>query len=209
MKHQRYYLMLLLCLGLLQPIKSQRLLTQADVGKLAESMAGSYNSAKQSEKDTSYYNIVLHMVPIWPNEKNGKYLYVEQAMATQMDKPYRQRVYHLQLADDSTITSTVFEISSASTFINAWKLPHVLEQLTSDSLISRQGCAIYLRKNEDGNFVGSTKAKECLSTLRGAAYATSEVVIYKSKMVSWDRGWNAEDKQVWGAVKAGYQFIKE
>lgn len=204
-----FIMLLMCCMLLLQELQSQRILSPLDVSQLAETMAGSYSSARQAEKDTSYYAIALHMVPIWPEEKIGKYLYVEQAMASQLDKPYRQRVYHLQLADDSTITSTVYELNNPSAFINAWKLPHLLEALNKDSLVSRQGCAIYLRKNEEGNYAGSTRAKECVSSLRGATYATSEVVIYKNKMISWDRGWNNEDKQVWGAVKAGYQFIKE
>jgi hypothetical protein len=28
-------------------------------------------------------------------------------------------------------------------------------------------------------------------------------------ILSWDRGWDKEDNQVWGAEKGGYEFIKE
>jgi hypothetical protein len=28
-------------------------------------------------------------------------------------------------------------------------------------------------------------------------------------MVSWDQGWNGEGKQVWGATKGGYIFVKQ
>jgi hypothetical protein len=45
--------------------------------------------------------------------------------------------------------------------------------------------------------------------LKGASYATSEVVIYSDKLISWDRGWNDEGKQVWGAQKGGYVFLKQ
>ncbi|WP_188926788.1 CpcT/CpeT family chromophore lyase [Shewanella algicola] len=30
----------------------------------------------------------------------------------------------------------------------------------------------------------------------------------KDKIVSWDRGFDSNDQQVWGAVKGGYEFIK-
>ena len=76
-------------------------------------------------------------------------------------------------------------------------------------MIDRQGCAVYLQKNAEGNFAGSTPGKECVSSLRGATYATSVVTIYENKLVSWDRGWDKDDKQVWGAEKGGYQFIKQ
>jgi hypothetical protein len=28
-------------------------------------------------------------------------------------------------------------------------------------------------------------------------------------MLSWDRGYNKDDKQVWGAEKGGYRFVKK
>jgi hypothetical protein len=28
-------------------------------------------------------------------------------------------------------------------------------------------------------------------------------------MLSWDRGYNADGKQVWGAEKGGYRFVKK
>ncbi len=150
------------------------------------------------------------MTPIWKKEKNGYWLYVEQATATAQDKPYRQRVYHVYKHDDTTIASKVYEIKDPKPYVNAWKEEQKLKSLTRDQLVDRQGCAIYLRKDADGrSYSGSTPGKECLSSLRGATYATSEVVIYKDKLLSWDRGWDADGKQVWGAVKGGYVFVKE
>jgi len=43
---------------------------------------------------------------------------------------------------------------------------------------------------------------------RRAQYATSEVQIYPNRIVSWDRGFDSEGKQVRGAVKSGYIFRK-
>jgi hypothetical protein len=104
--------------------------------------------------------------------------------------------------------SKVYEMKNPMQYAGGWKEETKLSALTNDSLIDRQGCGIFLHKNEVGTFSGSTPGKECLSTLRGAAYATSEVVIYTDKLISWDRGWDKNDKQVWGAVKGGYVFKK-
>lgn len=129
-------------------------------------------------------------------------------MAASADKPYRQRVYHITLNDDATIASQVYELHAPMRFAGAWKKKSA-GSLTTDSLISREGCVILLHKNRDGDFAGSTHDKDCPSNLRGAAYATSEVVIRKDRMISWDRGWNADGQQVWGAEKGGYEFLKE
>jgi len=59
--------------------------------------------------------------------------------------------------------------------------------------------------NED-TYEGSTEGNNCESDLRGAKYATSEVKISKDGIISWDRGYDAEGKQVWGAEKGGYIF---
>lgn len=171
-------------------------------------MCGVFNSEQQSKNDSAFYNITLHMKPIWLKSKDGYYLYVEQAVTTLMDKPYRQRVYHVYIFNDSTIISQVYELKNPKAHIGSWKEKKPLKNFNPDSLDVRNGCAIYLHKNVDGTFSGSTPGKECLSNLRGAAYATSEVVIHPNKIISWDRGWDINDKQVWGAVKGGYEFIK-
>ena len=44
------------------------------------------------------------------------------------------------------------------------------------------------------------------STLRGASSATSEVEVHPDRVVSWDRGFDAERKHVWGAEK-GYSAV--
>jgi len=31
----------------------------------------------------------------------------------------------------------------------------------------------------------------------------------KGELISWDQGFDANDKQVWGATKGGYIFIKK
>lgn len=188
---------------------SQQRLATKDLKELQSRMAGSFSSEAQSKSDSDFFHIVLHMAPIWKNSADGFWLYVEQAVAASADKPYRQRVYHITLNDDATIASRVYELHAPMRFAGAWKKKNPLASLTTDSLISREGCVILLHKNRDGDFAGSTHDKDCPSNLRGAAYATSEVVIRKDRMISWDRGWNADGQQVWGAEKGGYEFLKE
>jgi CpeT protein len=183
-------------------------LNKKDLKTLYGYMQGNFSSLEQSLKDTSYFNISLKMTKVKFKNTQGYWLYVEQAMATALDKPYRQRIYHLYANDDTTIVSKVYELKNSKQYIGGNNNKKLLKNITIDSLMDRQGCSIYLHKNAAGNYVGSTPSKECLSNLRGATYATSEVIIYPNKLESWDRGWNNNDKQVWGAQKGGYIFVK-
>lgn len=178
----------------------------SELVELFNLMQGSFNSEKQSVADTTYFNISLHMYPIW--EDKGNYLYVEQAMTTMQDKPYRQRIYKVKRKDKNTILSVVYTIPNDSLWIGKWKTPEAFNALDPSSLELRDGCEVNLEKVGENHFKGATKNYTCKSSLRGATYATSEVEIMTTKTVSWDRGFDAEGNHVWGAVTGGYVFDK-
>jgi hypothetical protein len=172
-------------------------------------MVGGFSSNAQSVKDTSYFDIRLQMAPIWKkNTQDGVWLYVEQAMAARLEKPYRQRVYHVHRNAKGQLVSEVFEMKNPIRFAGQYKEAEPMAAITQDSLIARTGCEIILEAKGD-NFIGKTGDKTCPSTLRGATYATSEVTITKDALLSWDRGFDATGKQVWGAEKGGYEFMKQ
>ena len=207
-KQQIIFLFILLCSNPFSFAQSIQL-KKKDLKEVVSNMAGSFSSEAQAKSDTDFYEVHLNMVQFWKNNKNGYWLYVEQALVSALDKPYRQRVYHVYLENDTVIASKVYELKNTKQYIGAWNNLDKLKKITNDSLVDRQGCAIYLRKNTDGTFSGKTPGKECLSSLRGATYATSEVTIYKDKIISWDRGWDRDNLQVWGAKKGAYVFIKQ
>ncbi|MFN3874721.1 MAG: chromophore lyase CpcT/CpeT [Flavobacteriales bacterium] len=174
---------------------------------LAMTLEGSYTSAEQAKADSSYFNIELEMARIWPKRKDGAWFYVEQAAAATKEKPYRQRVYHLRQVDDSTFVSEIHTIRGGERFFGAYKDLALQALLSPDSIDRMEGCAITLRRRGDA-YMGSTDGRSCPNQRGGAAYATSEVRLEPGRMVSWDRGFNADGKQVWGAEKGGYVFVK-
>jgi len=182
---------------------------ESELDQLVAMMTGSFSSAAQAAADTNFFDIRLQMKPIWvattPPEA-GRYLYVEQAAGWTLDKPYRQRVYHVTDLGDGVFSSMVYALPDPEAAIGAWKLDFPLSNLSPADLIEREGCAVYLSRQEDGSFMGSTRDKECTSSLRGATYATSEITIGADEVLSWDRGWNDEGEQVWGAEISGYVF---
>jgi hypothetical protein len=180
---------------------------KSELEELVNWMTGSFSSAEQSKNDSDYYNISLEMHRIWKDNNYGYWLYVEQAVSNTKDKPYRQRIYHLY-EEDGIIKSVIYSLPDEKKFIGGWKDVSVFDNLSPEQLEIRKGCEVIIKRKDDKTFIGSTVEKNCTSNLRGATYATTEVIITKDTMISWDRGFKDKDEQVWGATKGGYIFKK-
>lgn len=183
---------------------------ERDVTLLQQQLTGSFTSTEQAREDPeNYLDIHLHMTPIWAERTDGKWMYVEQAAAARLDRPYRQRVYRLTANADGTVTSAVYTLpGDALAYAGAWKDVGKLKGLTPEQLTLREGCALVLRR-EGETFIGATQGTGCASDLRGAAYATSRAHIAPEMLETWDQGFDAQGKQVWGAEKGPYQFRRQ
>lgn len=179
-----------------------------DVDRLATWMSGRFSSATQAEADPEYRDVRLAVTPIWTDRSDGRWLYVEQALGSALDQPYRQRVYRVVRGKDGSLESRVFLLPDPVTFVGAGADPSRFEALSPERLVPRDGCTVVLRPDGPDAFAGSTSGRDCPSELRGAAYATSEVRVTSDAMRSWDRGFDAEGKRVWGAEKGPYLFLR-
>ena len=202
----RFLLVTLLAAGL-SACSSTGLRGDDELRELASRMTGDFSSAAQAAADPDYYEITLRMARIWPERADGYWLYVEQAVAKAQEKPYRQRVYLVRRVEEDLFESRVFTLPEPERFVGAWKETGKFAALRPEDLAAREGCEILLRRQGD-SFAGSTLGALCQSSLRGASYATSEVSIGETSLVSWDRGFDGKGEQVWGAVKGGYVFEK-
>jgi CpeT protein len=200
-------LTLLLFVGLFS-CNTARVADKVDVIDLRNIMTGSFDSSLQASVKENYFNIVLHMEPVWLDQP-GNWLYVEQAVATTADEPYRQRIYKLEQRGARKFVSRVFEMPEPARFIGAHEDPTLLNVISPADLTEREGCAVHLKYEGEGTYRGSTKKDKCKSFLRGATYATSRVSITRAFVQSWDQGFNADDEQVWGATEGGYMFMKQ
>lgn len=180
--------------------------TNTDLQTLVNWMSGSFSSSEQAIADTNFRDVHLQIATVWQSRKDGFWLYVEQAIAEKLERPYRQRIYHVTALDNGKFSSAVYEIPDPLRFAGARQSPELFDALTPDSLNGREGCAVILTKSDKQSFSGSTNGSDCLSSLYGAAYATSEVTITSDRLESWDRGWNAAGEQVWGSENGAYIF---
>jgi len=171
-------------------------------------LTGNYSSKKQAESDTSFFNISLKICQIWRDRKDGLWVYVEQALASKMDAPYRQRVYKLGHPSENTFTSEIYTIRNAKDVIGLQDKKEKELLLTEDRIELKDGCTVVLTY-ANGIYSGGTQENKCPSDLRGAKYATTRIVLKEGALESWDQGFDAAGKQVWGPTKGGYVFLKE
>ncbi|MFH7042255.1 CpcT/CpeT family chromophore lyase [Paucibacter sp. JuS9] len=176
--------------------------------ELASHLSGYFTSAAQAAADKDYFNIELRIVPVWTDRTDGPWLYVEQADARTPDKPYRQRVYRLETQGGKYL-SHIYEFKG-DPLKNAgqWKQAAPLAGLNPADIVLKDGCAVIMERRADGSYVGATADKACPSVLRGARYGSSKVTLDAKLLESWDQGFDAEGKQIWGATKGAYKFVK-
>jgi len=123
------------------------------VEELFALMQGSFDSKAQAERDSAFYAISLHMHQVWP--ERGHFLYVEQALASMQEKPYRQRIYQLK-AEGDEVASYVYKLPADSMWIGKWREPASFETLTLEDLDLLEGCEVRLTRLASGHFKGAT-----------------------------------------------------
>lgn len=181
----------------------------ASMEQLTQYMTGSFTSEAQSKRDTAYLNVSLKMERIWQKQGDGVWLYVEQALVSTPDKPYRQRIYKLEEHGTNKFLSRVFELPDPSQYIGAAEKPKRFKDLSPEDLDEMDGCSINMVYDEKKKMFIGNIVDMCHNDWNGAYVASSEVEITADKLISWDRGWDSNGKQVWGAEKGGYEFIKQ
>lgn len=173
--------------------------------ELAELLTGSFTSETQAEQDSLYSPVHLHIVQVW-KDRAGQWFYVEQALAAQDDKPYRQRMYRVVQLSSERFKILNYEFRNPQVFAGKWKDPQFFDDYPEEIVAIKEGCGVFLHRKAFKHYEGETYGEDCFSQFQGAQYATSEVEIRSDLIKSWDRGWTEEEEQVWGPEDGPYRF---
>jgi hypothetical protein len=132
-------------------------------------------------------------------------LYQEQALANALAKPYRQRFLQLSASPVSqSVQSRSFKPAQATAWINFCNKAAV-DRVVKPEAMGTAICSVFLRRSGD-NYVGNTPVDGCPANVRGAVRIKNHIVLRSIGMDTWDRGFDATGKQVWGAKAESYQF---
>jgi CpeT protein len=198
----------LLSLLLLGSLNAAAAAADATVARLATLLTGAFTNEAQAHSDFNYRPVVLHVVRIWPERMDGPWLYLEQALANAPTQPYRQQVYQLAATGEGQIEVRVFNLRDPIALTGAWSEAKRFEGLSPDNLVARAGCSLHLKAQPDGSIKGATEGNGCVSELRSAASASTELTVAEHELVIWDRGFDAAGTQVWGPAFSGYVFTR-
>lgn len=195
--------LLMACASPVEPLveDSDRLVVDDPLADAKALLTGRFDSSAQATEDPSYYAVSLVACEVEAPELGDDVLYIEQALVSALDDPYRQRFYALSAAE-GVVTSVIWELDRPRKGIGLCDGTGEL----SDPIL-REGCDVTLVRDDEG-FVGSTVDGACSSDLNGASYATSEVLLRPDRIESWDRGFDDDGQQIWGATAGAYVFLR-
>ncbi len=140
---------------------------------------------------------------------NIVFLYQEQALAGKLAKPYRQRFLQLSPSPYSqSIRSLSYRPNDPTVFINFCNKP-LKERAVRLQKLGSPVCSVFLKRSSDATYIGNTPVDGCPAHFRGAVRITNQIVLSKTGMNTWDRGYDGNGKQVWGAKAEAYQYKKQ
>lgn len=139
------------------------------------------------------------------NTSDAIFLYQEQALAQSLDKPYRQRFLRLApSANNRAIESQSLKPINSQSWIGFCNQPQE-QRIVSISTIVDANCSVFLLPVED-IYVGKTQPGGCPTNFRGAVTITNTIILHSEGMDTWDRGFDEQGNQIWGAQNEAYQY---
>lgn len=135
------------------------------------------------------------------------FLYQEQALTDQLTQPYRQRFLEIaavQMESALRVRSLTFRPPHPDQWIGLCAQPPA-QRVVQVNELGQPVCSVLLRP-QAGGYWGETPAEGCPTSVRGAVRITNQVELFPAGMNTWDRGFDRQGQQVWGAESEAYQF---
>ncbi len=175
--------------------------------------ASAPSSSKPGQRVT--VRMVTCEIPL-PSPGTTVLLYQEQALTDELTQPYRQRFLEISASPYSqTVRSRSYKPISPSQWINFCNQSGGDRTRQVSRLNGNWGtpvCTVFLKPNHSNDlgdiYLGNTPADGCPAKVRGAVRITNHIRLHRTGMETWDRGFDAQGKQVWGAKVESYQFHK-
>jgi CpeT/CpcT family (DUF1001) len=182
---------------------------EQDVKAVVKHLVGVMDTGNQAAANPHKPHVRMTTCPIavtgLTTPSGAVYLYQEQALADKLAEPYRQRVLEISASPYSqSVRSLTFKLTQPQSVIGFCNQPLTQRTLRAETLVAG-GCAVFLRRSGE-NYAGSTPIDGCPANVRGAVRLTNRVLLHADGMDTWDRGFDAKGKQIWGAKTESYQY---
>jgi CpeT/CpcT family (DUF1001) len=181
------------------------------VQTVANLLAGVMDTSAQAAANPKAANVQMTTCQIRVMAENNDldrdsiFLYQEQAIAGKLDQPYRQRFLQIKPSTDGQVESQSFKPKNPQELIGFCDRPPSLGRAISSADLGTPVCSVFLKPTGD-QFIGETPPQGCPTTARGAVRITNTVELFANGMDTWDRGFDVNGQQLWGAKTESYQY---
>lgn len=184
-----------------QPLSPQH------VDAVAAHLTRTMDTTDQAERSPHFVGVQMTTCAVRVSEQSAEpstiYLYQEQALTASIENPYRQRFLQITLSEDTTqVESRTFKPVTPEVWTG---LCQQATPVVNASDLGNLVCIVSLRPSSLG-YVGQTPDEGCPVNLRGAVRLTNTIVLHQNGMDTWDRGFDANGVQVWGAESEPYEY---
>jgi len=182
-----------------------------EVARLLEGVMDTTAQAQANPKAPSVQMTTCRVKADLPKSlQSAIVLYQEQALTTKLTQPYRQRVLFIAASPpfSNSVVSLSHKLAEPAKWIGFCNQSNSQRLLQLDQDLGEKVCSVYLEKSTDG-YKGETPPQGCPANVRGAVRITNTVELNPDGMNTWDRGFDANGKQVWGAQSESYQFRRK
>lgn len=194
-----------------QPDNTQKsVLLEHQVEEVVSHLLGAMDTSAQANANPDAPNVRITTCKIRvkdaaPLNRPQAFLYQEQALSQRLSQPYRQRFLRIApSANNLSVESSVFKPPTPKAWIGLCGKPESARVVQSRDL-GATNCSVFLQRSGD-NYIGETVASGCPSDYKGAVRIKNRIVLHRTGMDTWDRGYDASGNQVWGAKDKPYQF---
>jgi len=177
---------------------------RADLDTYSTLLAGTFSSKAQAAYDSTYDDVTIHILPIYPESTIGRWFYTEQYDSSS-PIPYRQRVYHI-IPQGNTLLQYIYTIPDTLLVAAAtYRHTDIVFPIAATDLRYKDSCDIVLLAFPFG-YTGQTP--QCPATFRGSSYSISSFLVTIYGIQSWERGYTRDNRHVWGHPTGPYHFLR-
>ncbi|MDW8200002.1 MAG: chromophore lyase CpcT/CpeT [Cyanobacteriota bacterium SKYGB_h_bin112] len=180
------------------------------VQAVANRLVGVMDTSAQAARNPNFpaIRLVTCLVTVrdaTANQTSVLYLYQEQGAIQRPGQPYRQRFLQLSpTLDGEAVRSLAYKPVQLATWVGFCDRPQA-DRVVTKADLGNPVCVVIL-KPVGNDYLGTTPVDGCPANYRGAVRITNRIRLHSDGMDTWDRGFDRNGNQVWGAETESYQF---
>lgn len=182
----------------------QSLSIDAQVQEVASYLIGTMDTSAQAVIDRNAPDVRITTCSIQVGDTEATFLYQEQALSLKLNLPYRQRFLQILPSADNRVESISYKPTHPEAWIGLCNKPE-FDRIVPLPELGETVCTLILQRDGEG-YLGTTPEEGCATHYRGAVRITNQVQLTQGTMETWDRGFDAQGNQVWGAQDESYQY---